>query len=350
MATRHIMATPVIHGGALWQPRIRAAADFDTIVAADVNDAWYPPAPRVLETIAEWAPCINHSPDTSGRSLLDAIATHYGIPVESIVLGAGSSDLLHHIISCSVAGGDEVLTLDPTYAEYRRAALLAGASVRTIDINHLDRSKPRLIAICNPNNPTGQVLARSELLRIVREVPRHTYVVVDEAYIDFAPEESLLADAPQIENLVVVRTFSKAFALAGLRAGFAVMGQRVRDLLDRRGRAPWPVGLLGLRAAETALQEYEYVRQRIAEYVQLKNELISQLPVPSLPSSTHFFLIDLESVRVSADDIENRMREPGIYLRNLCGFTTRGLDRYLRITTQGPDDNRRIAEAFRQIL
>ena len=339
-----------IHGGALWQPLIRQSSDYDSIVAADVNDAWYPPAPRVLQTIAEWAPRVHHSPDTSGRRLLEAIAQCDRVPIESIQLGAGSSELLHHIISSSVASGDEVLTLDPTYSEYRRVAWLAGASVRAIDLTRLDQSKPRLIALCNPNNPTGQVLTRAELLGIVRSVPRHTFVLVDEAYIDFAPDESVLRDAPAIENLVVVRTFSKAFALAGLRVGYAVMGERVRDLLDRRGRPPWPVGLLGLRAAETALEERHYLQQRVAETVALKKGLIAALAVPTLPSVTHYFLVDLKGTGAVASGVIEHMNHRGVYLRDLTGFTNRGVDRFLRITTQGPADNARIAEAWKEAL
>jgi histidinol-phosphate/aromatic aminotransferase/cobyric acid decarboxylase-like protein len=344
------MTMRAIHGGALWQPRIRVTRDYDAIVTADVNDAWYPPAPRVLETIAEWTPRVQHSPDASGQLLLDAIARKENIPVESIRLGAGSSDLLHHIISSSAAGGDEVLTLNPTYSEYRRIALLAGSSVRTLDPAHLDRSKPRLIVLCNPNNPNGRVLAREEILRIARAVPRHTYVLVDEAYIDFAPAESVITDAPEIENLAVVRTFSKAFALAGLRVGYAAMGERVRALFDRRGRPPWPVGLLGLRAAQTAIEEYCYVQQRVIEFASLKAALIEGLGVPVLPSVTHFFLVDLESTRHTAADVRDRMAERGVYLRDLTGFTERGLDRYLRISTQSPPDNHRIVRAFEEVL
>ena len=98
--------TGAVHGGALWQPNIRASTDYDSIVAADVNYAWYPPAPRVLEAIAQWAPRANHSPDTSGLALREAIARHFSISLGAIRLGAGSSDLLHHIISSRVSAGD----------------------------------------------------------------------------------------------------------------------------------------------------------------------------------------------------------------------------------------------------
>ena len=127
-----------IHGGAHWQPRIRTAADYAGIIAADVNDAWYPPAPEVLEAVATWAPHANHSPDTTGHALVEAIAEAFAVPVEAIRLGAGSSDLLHHLIAALAGPGDEVLTLDPTYAEYARVAHLCRASVRTVPLDAAD--------------------------------------------------------------------------------------------------------------------------------------------------------------------------------------------------------------------
>ena len=129
----------------------------------------------------------------------------------------------------------------------------------------------------------------------------------------------------------------------------AVMGERVRDLLDRGGRPPWPVGLLGLRAAETALEERHYLQQRVAETVALKKGLIAALAVPTLPSATHYFLVDLKGTGAVASDVIEYMNDRGIYLRGLTGFTNRGLDRFLRITTQGPQDNARIAEAFQDL-
>ncbi len=337
--------TGAVHGGALWQPNIRASSDYDSIVAADVNDAWYPPAPRVLEAIAEWTPRIHHSPDTSGLALSEAIARHYSIPCEAIRLGAGSSDLLHHIISSCLNAGDEVMTLDPTYAEYARVAGLCGAVVsRQIS------SSTRMMVLCNPNNPTGSVLSRAEILRMIEDAPASCFVLVDEAYIDFAPEESMLRDAAEIENLAVVRTFSKAYAMAGLRVGYAALGERIRTRSDQRGRPPWPVGLLGLRAAEVALKESCYVRQRVIETIALKNSLVTQLGVPVLPSVTHYFLIDLQTARLGAKELLGRLAEQGIFLRNLCGFTHRDLDRFVRITTQNAAGNTRIALALNQAL
>jgi len=360
-----------IHGGALWQPCVNSVEDYARILAADVNDAWYPPAPAVLQTIARWSRHSNHSPDTSCASLARAVAGHFAIPEHAVRIGAGASDLLHHFI-LSVAGpGDEVLTLSPSYAEYARAAKLAGARVKRLRLDAGDGfeanpekilaaagTNTRLIALCNPNNPTGRVLSRSRMLALMQALPARTFVLIDEAYIDFAPQESVLADAPLFPNAAVVRTFSKAYAMAGLRVGFASLGSAARKRFDRIGRPPWPVGLLALHAAEVALAESAYIAGRVAECLTLKAEVIARLHAPSLPSATHYFLLDLKDTGVAASRLLDCMRSHNIFLRDFAGFSAgsrRGQDarlpqRFVRITTQNRRGNRRIADEVNRII
>jgi histidinol-phosphate aminotransferase len=346
----------VVHGGALWQPKIGGEGDYESIIAADVNDAWYPPSPRVLEAIAEWSPRANHSPDTSCRRLIDAASNKFQVDPGAIRIGAGSSDLLHHIIQSSIGPGDEVLTLEPTYAEYAYAATHAGGKVRTILLDPdaafaadveliMDamRHGPRLCVICNPNNPTGAVIRRSDLLRIVEAAPPETIVLIDEAYIDFCLAESVFADVQEHRNLAVVRTFSKAYAMAGLRVGFAAIGQSLHKAFDGRGRPPWPVSLLGLRAAEAALEDDEFVRSRVAECVLLRQQLIQQLNVSTIPSSTHYFLLDLATSSIKAEALLERLESEGIFLRRFSGFSNRWPDRFVRLTVQSRWKNERIS-------
>jgi histidinol-phosphate aminotransferase len=356
-----------IHGGALWQPRIRGVQDYAGIVAADVNDAWYPPAPAVLHAIARWSRHSNHSPDTSCGSLARAVARRFAIPEEAIRIGAGASDLLHHFISSVAGPGDEVLTLSPSYAEYARVAKLAGARVRRLGLHAADGfeadakkilaaagKSTRLIALCNPNNPTGRVLSRSRMLDLMHALPSRTFLLIDEAYIDFAPQESVLADAPRFPNIAVVRTFSKAYAMAGLRVGFAAMGSAARKRFDRNGGPPWPVSLLALHAAEAALAESAYVARRVAESLKLKAAILSTLNAPSLPSSTHYFLLDLKDTGIPANRLLDCLRSRNVFLRDFEGFSagsgSRLSQRFVRITTQNRLGNRRIAEEVNRIF
>jgi histidinol-phosphate aminotransferase len=352
----------VVHGGALSQPGIATAGDYDAIIAADVNDAWYPPSPRVLEAIAEWAPRAHHSPDTSCRRLIDALAQKFQLERDAIRIGAGSSDLLHHTILSLLRPGDELLTLEPTYAEYGYAARLAGAEVRTIVLDpdtqfvagpdrileEVSRS-PRLLAICNPNNPTGSVIPRSDLLRIAAASP-NTMVLVDEAYIDFCPQDSVLGDVQDHPNLAVVRTFSKAYAMAGLRVGFAALGADLREQFDHRGRPPWPVNLLGLRAAEAALADDDYLALRITECLRLKNELQAALLISTIPSVTHYFILDLAPTRLNASHLLEQLRSERVFLRDFSGFSDQWPDRFLRVTVQSPTNTALISSLINKLL
>jgi histidinol-phosphate/aromatic aminotransferase/cobyric acid decarboxylase-like protein len=355
-----------IHGGALWQPCVRIPEDYASVVAADVNDAWYPPAPAVMKALARWARHSNHSPDTSGGALARAVAGHFAIPEPSVRIGAGASDLLHHFILSTIGPGDEMLTLSPSYAEYARVAKFAGARVKRLRLNVNDAfeanpgailaavgKNTRLISLCNPNNPTGQVLNRPQMLEVMQALPKRTFLLVDEAYIDFAPEESVLADAPLFPNIAVVRTFSKAYAMAGLRVGFAVLGSSARKRFDRNARPPWPVSLLGLHAAEAALADSDYVARRVAETLRLKADLLRNLRAPSLPSATHYFLLDLQTTEITANRLDC-LRSRNIFLRDFAGFTAgsgkRLSQRFVRITTQSRPANRRIAQEINRII
>lgn len=352
-----------LHGGAHWQPLVCQAEDYAGIVAADVNDAWYPPAPGVLHQIAQWAPHSNHSPDTSCRSLREILAAQFELPHDAIRVGAGSSDLLHHAVLSLVGRRDTVLTLEPTYAEYARVAGIAGAQVDlfrlvpesgfAVDVGALASAagkKTRLLVLCNPNNPTGAVVRCADLIRLLKRLPEETSVLVDEAYIDFVPSESALRAVLDFPNLGVIQTFSKAYAMAGLRLGYAALGERLRARFDARGRPPWPVSLVALRAGEAALKDRQYVIDRVQECGRLKTRLIEDLDALTIPSQTHYFLIDLQGTHVGAPELLARLRERNIFLRDFGTFSTVLSERFVRVTTQSEAGNARIASAVNEVL
>ena len=293
------------------------------------------------------------------------------IPEHAVRIGAGASGLLHHFILSAVGPGDEVLTLSPSYAEYPRVARLAGAHVKWLRLDAGDgfEANPekilaaagkntRLIALCNPNNPTGRVLSRSRMLALMQALPTRTFLLIDEAYIDFAPEESVLAEAPLFPNVAVVRTFSKAYAMAGLRVGYAALGSAARRRFDGNGQPPWPVSLLALHAAEAALAESAYVAGRVAECLALKAAMIARLNAPSLPSATHYFLLDLKNTGVGAGGLLDCLRSRNIFLRDFAGFSAgsrpgqdaRLPQRFVRITTQNRRGNQRMAEEINRLI
>jgi histidinol-phosphate aminotransferase len=356
-----------IHGGREWQKRIVDPSSYADVVCADVNDAWYPPSPAVLETLAAWSWTVNHSPDTTCRMLIDALGESLGVDADAIAVGSGSSDLLHEFVSCLAVPGGEVVVTDPTYAEYARSAAGVGAGVVPVALRAeegfvvapgrvLERvtGATRLIALCNPNNPTGLLIPREDVRRIVAQVPSNVFVLVDEAYIDYGPGESVAAEAAELPNLVVVRTFSKAYAMAGLRVGYAVMGENVRQRFATRVRPPWPVPMISMAAARTALREPEYVRRRVAETLALKKEMLCGLQgvegLQFVESGTHYFLVGTGETSLRAPEVVEALRRKGVYVRDCAGFGKSMGERWVRITTQGREANARIVTGLRELI
>jgi histidinol-phosphate aminotransferase len=299
--------------------------------------------------------------------LIEALGENLGVDAGAIAVGSGSSDLLHEFVSCLAGPGGEVVVTDPTYAEYARSAVGVGAGVVTVPLSveegfavPPERVMERvtgattLVALCNPNNPTGRFMPREEVCRIAKLVPGNVFVLVDEAYIDYGSDASVVGDAAGLPNLVVVRTFSKAYAMAGLRVGYAVMGEEVRRRFATRVRPPWPVPMISMAAARTALREPEYVRRRVAETLALKEEMLSGLRgvrgLRFVESGTHYFLVDAAGTGLRACEVVEALRRKGVYVRDCAGFGESMGERWVRITTQGREGNARIVAGVRELL
>jgi histidinol-phosphate aminotransferase len=355
-----------VHGGRVWQRRIVEPGSYAEVVCADVNDAWYPPAPGVLETLVAWLGTVNHSPDTTCGGLREALSEWLEVGSESIAVGSGSSDLLHGLIASVAGEGDEVVVTDPTYAEYARSAAATGARVARVALREeegftvtaeavLDRvtAATRLVVLCNPNNPTGRFMTREEVCGIAGRLPASVFLLVDEAYIDYGLESSVIGDVERFENMAVVRTFSKAYGMAGLRIGYAVMGESVRRRFARRVRPPWPVPMISMAAARVAMRESGYVRARVAETLALKAGLVVELRgiagVRPVDSGTHYFLADIEKTGLTGAGVVETLQTSGVYVRDCVGFGETMDARWVRVTTQGPEGNARIVAAFGEL-
>jgi histidinol-phosphate aminotransferase len=357
------------HGGEGWQLEVNKPGDYSKIIAADVNDVFYPPAPNVVRAIAAWASRSNYSPDASCRRLKSILSVYHGIPDELLYVGSGSSGLLHECIRSIVRPADEVLILDPTYSEYARSSKSVGALITkakpdaesgfVVEPALLYKgltTKTRLVILCNPNNPTGRIMRRDDIKAVLKELPRGTFLLIDETYVDFAIEESLLPDVVHWPNLIVTRTFSKVYGLAGLRIGYAAMGEKAARLFVKTVRPPWQAGTLALRAAEAALENREYVDKMIAKTLRLKKDFARQIAAIDgaliTPSETHFFLVGLRKVGMQSDVLCAILEARHVFIRDCRGFGSSLQDGYVRVTTQDSTRNQcvvtSIAEALRE--
>jgi L-threonine-O-3-phosphate decarboxylase len=294
-------------------------------------------------------------PDREGLELRAVLVESLGAAAERILLGNGAAELIWLAALAFVRAGDRVLVLGPTFCEYARAATLLGADVanwlareetnfdpeREQIACRLESMRPQLVFVCNPNNPTGAVLSPEVIAGWARQHPR-TLFIVDEAYLPFANGlGSALTFA--VENVLVLRSMTKDFGLAGLRLGFAVGDERVIELL-RRVQPPWSVNALAQAAGVAALRDSAY-RQRALEWLaQAKQDLIvglARLGLESVPSATHFFLVRVGDGAVFRAALLMR----GILIRDCASF---GLPAYVRIAARRPEENARLLTAIRE--
>ncbi|MHA6761663.1 histidinol-phosphate transaminase [Streptacidiphilus sp. PAMC 29251] len=244
------------------------------------NENPYPPLPGVLETAVAAAGSINRYPDMGCTGLVAELAERYGVPESHIATGTGSVGVAQSLIHATSGPGDEVVYAWRSFEAYPIIVQISGATSVQVpltegDVHDLDAllaavtERTRLIFVCNPNNPTGTVVRRAELERFLDAVPADVLVVLDEAYTEFVRDGEvpdgveLYRDRP---NVCVLRTFSKAYGLAGLRVGFAIAHEPVAEAL-RQTAVPFGVSQLAQDAAVASLRAEEALLERVAALV-----------------------------------------------------------------------------------
>ena len=266
----------------------RSAAKSRVRWIASSNESPVPPSPAVQAAIAAAGAGANRYPSLAGDELVAAVAARIGLDPGQVLAGAGSLALLQLLLSTYAGPGDEVVYAWRSYEAYPILTGVAGASAVEIPLAAGARhdlaamaaavtDATRAVIVCSPNNPTGTVVEHDELLRFLDRVPPHVLVVLDEAYREFTlperDEVALLAGHP---NLAILRTFSKAYGLAGLRAGYLATSERIAGSL-RRAALPFPLSRVAAAAAVAAWDEPERTKRTVAAIVAEREYLAGQL-------------------------------------------------------------------------
>jgi histidinol-phosphate aminotransferase len=324
------------------------------------NEAPIGPSPAVLTAIQNALGELHRYPDGSCFYLRQALAKKLGVAPQGLVFGAGVDEVLEFAVKALVGPGDEVVFPWPSFAMYpivtrglggrpvpvaldeahqvRIDALLAAVTPRT-----------RLVFIANPNNPTGRALGADAFDALVAELPPQVVLVCDEAYREYVRRRDFpdsLALTRARPTTIVMRTFSKAYGLAGLRVGYGVGDPELIGLLER-ARHPFNVNALAQVAAEAALADDAHLA-RVVELthrglVQLE-EGLRALGFACTPSDANFVLVE---VGPQAGELERKLLRRGVITRSLRAF---GLDRHLRVTAGLPEENERFLSTLRAEL
>lgn len=290
-------------------------------------------------------------PDPLQRDLKKSVASFIGVKPEQLFLGNGSDeaiDLLYRVF-CE-PGQDSVLLFPPTYGMYAVSAEINNVRIINQPLTEnfqlpAINSKAKLAFLCSPNNPTGNDLSRDGMIKFIREFPG--IVAVDEAYIHFSDQPSLVSEIEKYPNLVVLQTFSKAIGMAGIRLGIAIANEELINFFNKV-KPPYNVSALTQEAGLTALQDMGWFRNTVKDIKESRELLVKQLgscPVVEqiYPSSANFHLVKVKG----AKKVYKKLIEEGIVVRDRSGVLL--CDECLRITVGTPKENQLLVNIMAQI-
>jgi histidinol-phosphate aminotransferase len=364
------LAIPGVRGLTPYQPgkpisELERELGLTRIVKLASNENPLGPSPRALEAVRRVLPELHLYPDGSGFEFKAALTRKLGVGTGQITLGNGSNDVLEIIARTFLSPEVAAVFSEHAFAVYPIVTQAVGAKAAVApahdgsrgpryghDLEAMARlvdGNTRVVFIANPNNPTGTYLARTELHRFLSELPGHVIVVVDEAYFEYveAPDYPNALDwLPEFPNLVVTRTFSKAYGLAGLRVGYAVSNPGIADLLNRV-RQPFNVNTLALEAAGAALGDSEHLARSVGlntEGLRQLGEALAARNLNAIPSVGNFITFDLG--RLAAPIYDALLRE-GVIVRPIANY---GLPNHLRVTVGTPEENRVFLAALDRVL
>jgi histidinol-phosphate aminotransferase len=321
------------------------------------------PSPRAIAALPGALGQLHRYPDAGGFALRRALSTRLGCEIGQIALGNGSNDLLYQLVLATCEPYDEVLTHKFAFLSYRLAAQVVGRTFvaaaaspeLACDIEALIAAitpRTKLVVVGTPNNPTGSVISRAGMERLIAALPARALLVIDEAYCDYAaawPEvdhaDGLAAQRAD-PRVVVLRTFSKAYGLAGLRVGFAVADRLVVDVLGRVGRT-FHVSSLAMAGALAALEDTEHVARSAHHARATLERYAAEIRGPGVrvyPSIANFVLIDCGRASTA---LYERLLRRGVIVRPMAAW---GLANHLRLSVARDVDTPRVIGALNEVL
>ncbi|MEM6998335.1 MAG: histidinol-phosphate transaminase [Pseudomonadota bacterium] len=331
----------------------------DEIIKLASNENPMGPSQSVLDVIASTKE-LSRYPDGNGFSLKKSLSAKHNIDPEKITLGNGSNDILEMVTRAFVTAEHQVIYSQHSFAVYPIVTQAVGAEHVVVPANDwghdlsemlkaiTDRTK--LIFIANPNNPTGTWLNKSDLRNFIENIPDYVLVLLDEAYFEYAineinyPDCSLWLD--EFKNLIVTRTFSKAYGLAGLRVGYGLSHPDIANLLNRV-RQPFNNNSLALVAAETALKDEQYIERSVEVNNAGMKQLIlafDDMGLEFIPSKGNFISVDFEQ---PANEIYEALLMAGVIVRPVANY---GMPNHLRISIGTETENSRFINALAKVL
>ncbi|MFH1189106.1 MAG: histidinol-phosphate transaminase [Candidatus Omnitrophota bacterium] len=340
---------------------VRRELGLKEVIKLASNENCLGPSPKAMAAIRRSITDINRYPESSSYYLRERTARALGVDRKSLIFGNGSDEIICLSARAFVEEGDEVIISDPTFLIYEIASQLHGAKIKRVasrgDLRYdlgamkaaiTDRTK--MVFIANPDNPTGTYVTKKELDRFFDGLPRKTVVFLDEAYFEFA--RSAFRDYPDgihylnRPGVIVARSFSKAYGLAGLRIGYGVSSPEIIGYMERV-REPFNVNLLAQAGAAAAIGDKAFLRKTLSHVGREKGFLyaaLSRMGLRYVESATNFMLVD---VGKDCKEVFNALLKKGVIVRDMKAW---GMDNYIRVTIGTRAENEKFVKALKGVL
>ncbi len=340
---------------------IRRRYDLQRVSRLSANESPWGPFPEVVEAMRDALDGLNRYPDGSCNELRGLLVERLGVSPDRLVFGNGSCELLMLLGEVFLGPGRHVVLPHPSFVMYRAIALARGAAFTAVELPGWDydldamlaavQADTTLLVICNPNNPTGSHVLGKDLLAFLRRVPGDVAVVLDEAYCEFvspAKQVDTVAWLEEFPNLVILRTFSKIFGLAGLRVGYGIADAQVVQALDKV-RQPFNVDSLAQIAAATSLQLPESIeeRRRMVEGERARmGKRLDDMGVAHHPSEANFLLVEVTHLGIPGTEVAQALLEKGVLTRSGYAMECPG---WIRVTIGEAGENDMFLEALAEL-
>lgn len=317
------------------------------------------PPKSALAAIADNASKVHRYPEAGGLVLREALAKHYNVKLENVAIGSGSESILANTIRAFLHHDDEVITADGTFIGLYVLVNAKGIKLNKIPLKNytfdLDaianaiNERTKIVYLCNPNNPTGTIFDRAKFESFMNRVPEHVLVILDEAYFEFTKGDKNFPNSMQyrLDNVLTLRTFSKAYGMAGVRVGYGLGHEMLIDYINRI-KLPFEPSVLAQSAALAALSDSEYLEKTLnnnATGMEYLNTELENLGFTLIPSHANFILCELNSEEKVAF-LNDSLLKKGIAIRPLTAF---GLPTCIRITIGLEEENQTLIQALKEI-
>ena len=355
--------SPCFHGGNLWRVSEKYGVPLSQVIDFSVSINPLGTSEKATKSIREHIKLVTNYPPPNAEQLLEKLAKYAGAKKGNIIVGNGTTELIHTFVYVFLEKNQRTLIPAPTFGEYSVATLKAdgqpiflkcppetGFLLDLKKLANLISDDVKIVFLCNPNSPTGTLLKKSSVLNFIRKAnDRNVLVFLDEAYFEFVEDRkrySMVEHVKRFNNLFVLRSLTKFFGLAGLRIGFGVASPEMIELL-RKGQVPWGVNSLAMFAAEAAVEDRAFIEKSRAYTSRSKKQLerlLHELPwLKVYQSEANFFLCEIKKANLTSAQLKEALERKGVLIRDCSNFE--GLNnKFFRVAVKTPRENKKLVE------